>query len=93
MWWELLPLSSVARVQPMGCLSGASAVRGVEAEMGYRGGTHQALLDSLSPPLDKGGGEASVKEPTQALGAASSLPGLCLIQAKLSEMEEVKPAR
>lgn len=32
-------------------------------------------------------------EPSHALKATSSLPGLCLIQAKLSEMEEVKPAR
>lgn len=47
------------------------------------------LEEQTVPPSTSG-----LKEgPTQALSAVSSLPGLCLIQAKLSEMEEVKPAR
>ena len=49
--------------------------------------THRHCLLAKGEAGPPGGG------PTQALGATSSLLGLCLIQAKLSEMEEVKPAR
>lgn len=87
--WACGPVSSEPPAAHV-CLWGA----GLPWVQGQRWDIWKSQQAFLHPRLPLGKGELGPgKGPSQGLGAASSLPGLCLIQAKLSEMEEVKPAR
>lgn len=66
---------------------------GVGSRDGMSGRVNEPFSINHHCLLVRGEAGSEGGSPTQALRATSSLPGLCLIQAKLSEMEEVKPAR